>query len=97
MRKRYGCVKETAFNSMILRDEDVAPTICSGGCYLRFCDKTYLGDEDFRNVQTFPQDYDFCGANVQYVCGMSVPPNMMAHIATAIYEQWLKVVKEDKN
>jgi len=89
VRKRYGCTKETAFNHLILHDEDVAPTICSGGCYLRYFDKTYVSDEDFRNCQTFPQDYDFLDQSVQYACGMSVPPNMMAHIATTVYEQWL--------
>lgn len=26
----------------------------------------------------------------QYVCGMSVPPVMMANIATEVYEQWLR-------
>ena len=30
----------------------------------------------------------------QYVCGMSVPPVMMAHVADAIYTQWLKPIKE---
>ena len=57
---------------------------------IRLCDRVLLSDEDFRNVQTFPQDYDFCGNDVQYVCGMSVPPNMMANIATEVWEQWLK-------
>ena len=28
--------------------------------------------------------------NVQYVCGMSVPPVMMAKIAEQVYRQWLK-------
>ena len=54
--------------------------------YLSLC--FYLND--FVNCQSFPQDYDFNGNNVQYVCGMSVPPNMMANIATEIYEQWLR-------
>ncbi len=28
--------------------------------------------------------------NVQYVCGMSVPPVMMAKISEQVYQQWLK-------
>jgi DNA (cytosine-5)-methyltransferase 1 len=28
------------------------------------------------------------GESVQYVCGMSVPPVMMAHIAGEIERQW---------
>jgi len=37
-----------------------------------------MTDKDIISCQTFPQDYDFMGQNVQYVCGMSVPPVMMA-------------------
>ncbi len=47
-----------------------------------------LSDRDYINIQTFPQDYDFMGESVQYVCGMSVPPVMMAHIAGEIERQW---------
>ena len=50
-----------------------------------------FSEEELINVQSFPQDYNFMGNSVQYVCGMSVPPNMMANIATEIWEQWLKV------
>ena len=74
------------YGQIILSDERVAQCITSGGMFFRLCDRTKLRDEDFRNVQTFPQDYDFMGENVQYVCGMSVPPNMMANVATEIWE-----------
>lgn len=78
------------FGQAIVHDNRVAPTITSGGMFYRFYDRTRLSDEDFRNVQSFPQDYDFNGNNVQYVCGMSVPPNMMANVAMEVYNQWLK-------
>lgn len=78
------------FNNMIVSDNEVCPCLTSSACYFRLYDRKYLSDSDFVNVQTFPQDYDFCGNNVQYVCGMSVPPVMMAHIATQVWEQWLK-------
>jgi DNA (cytosine-5)-methyltransferase 1 len=68
----------------------VALTTTGGGTFIRAADKSYLSDGDFRNIATFPQDYDFCGNPPQYVCGMSVPPNMMANIATQIWHQWLK-------
>ena len=38
---------------------------------------------------TFPQDYNFLINNPKYIVGMSVPPVMMAQIATEIYNQWL--------
>lgn len=77
------------FSHIIVHDEQVCPTITSGGMFLRFCDKTRFADDDYRNVQTFPQDYNFKGQNEHYVCGMSVPPNMMANVAEEIWRQWL--------
>lgn len=41
-------------------------------------------------MQTFPQDYNFMDQDPKYICGMSVPPVMMAQIASSVYEQWLK-------
>ena len=43
-------------------------------------------------TQTFPEDYDFMDQEVNYVCGMIVPPVMMANIASEVYRQWLKYV-----
>ena len=51
-------------------------------------------DRDIKLIQTFPQDYNFCGQNVQYICGMSVPPVMMKKIAEKIKEQLLDKLKK---
>lgn len=88
--ERLAGEKNRYFTTKIFQDYRVAPTITYGGSMVRFCDKKLVTDEDFRNCQSFPQDYDFCGNSVQYVCGMSVPPNMMANIAMEVYDQWLK-------
>lgn len=86
-RRRFG--KEAFFTHYVLDDNKVANTLVSnGGIYRRF-DKKKCSDGDFIAMQTFPQDYDFCGNSVQYVCGMSVPPVMMAQIASEIKRQWL--------
>jgi DNA (cytosine-5)-methyltransferase 1 len=77
------------FTHKICHDNNVSSTVTAKGEFWRMCDVTKYTDEDYRNVQSFPQDYDFCDNKVQYVCGMSVPPNMMANIATEIYDQWL--------
>lgn len=82
--------KNCCFNHYIFHDERVAQSVTTGGEYYRAYDKTYLSDEDWKNIFSFPQDYDFNGSPVQYVVGMSVPPNMMANIATEVYKQWLK-------
>ena len=82
--------KETGFTNIIVADNVVCPTLISGGMSFRAYDRLNFSDDDCRNVSTFPQDYDFENASVKYVCGMSVPPNMMANIAGEIYNQWLK-------
>lgn len=78
------------FSHLIVNDASVCVTVTSAGQFYRYYDKKYFSDEDFRRVQSFPEDYDFCGNSVQYVTGMSVPPNMMANVAEEIYTQWLK-------
>lgn len=78
------------FNDRIVEDHVIAPTNTSGGMNVRYVDGEKYSDADYISTQTFPQDYDFGKESVQYVCGMSVPPVMMANIAAAIYEQWLK-------
>ena len=83
-------LKRTCFSVKIAHDHLVCPTIVSQSTFIRAFDKKKYSDLDFINVQTFPQDYDFGNESTQYICGMSVPPNMMAHIATKIWEQWLK-------
>lgn len=88
--ERIAGDKSKYFTSMILQDNLVAPTVTSGGTYVRYYDRKLLTDMDFINIQSFPQDYDLCGNNAQYVTGMSVPPNMMANIAQEVYDQWLK-------
>lgn len=74
----------------IVADEDIAPTVTSAGTDYRKCDKRRLSDVDFRNIQTFPQDYDFGDQMPKYVTGMSVPPVMMAQVSAEVYNQWLK-------
>lgn len=78
------------FSQIIVNDEQVCMTVTAAGSFYRFYDRMKFSPEDFRRVQSFPEDYDFCGNNVQYVTGMSVPPNMMANVAEEVYAQWLK-------
>lgn len=86
-RRLYG--KSRGFNCSIVWDDRVAPTITASGQLFRACDNMAFSDGDFIACQTFPEDYDFDGQNVQYVCGMSVPPLMMKKIAGGISAQWL--------
>ncbi|MBQ1790084.1 MAG: DNA (cytosine-5-)-methyltransferase [Oscillospiraceae bacterium] len=94
--KRFGEVakrlgeKENGFGRHLLWEYQVAPTIVSGDSYIRGKEKAYVSDADIVNIQTFPQDYDFTPESAKYICGMSVPPVMMAQVASEVYRQWLK-------
>lgn len=81
--------KGSGFGNAIFHDDDVAYTLISGGNTYRYCDAMCLSDLDCCGVQTFPQDYDFCEQSAKYICGMSVPPVMMAQVARQIERQWL--------
>lgn len=91
LRGRY-----TGFNNAIISDGDVCPTITASGSFYRMCDGMRLSEEDFVAAQTFPQDYQFLGQSPQYVCGMSVPPVMMAQIAQTVIQMWFSKKNENK-
>jgi len=80
--------KNSCFSSPYVKPEEVCSTLISSGAFLRWDVPAILSDRDLKIIQTFPQDYNFMGNSVQYVCGMSVPPLMMEKVARAICEQW---------
>lgn len=81
--------KNAGFSVPICADDRPIPTIKAGGSLFRGVDGLLFTDQDIINCQTFPQDYDFGKESVQYVCGMSVPPVMIANIAEEIKKQLL--------
>ena len=85
--------KYSGFNHSIIHDNEMCRTIAAHGRMFRYCDGLKFSDFDFINCSSFPQDYNFSGMRPQYMCGMSVPPNMMANIAAELYKQWLKQQK----
>ena len=80
--------KLSGFTSMIIDDNKVSNTVISTGNDYRAFDKLECSEEDYIRRQTFPLDYNFQKAGVKYVCGMSVPPIMMAQIINQILKQW---------
>lgn len=79
--------KPSGFNHRIVEDDCIADTLTASGCHFRYSDGFYFSFEDMKNVSSFPQDYDFCGKAPQFICGMSVPPVMMANLATEVARQ----------
>lgn len=73
--------------------DKVCPTLTAKrDSLLLFNQPRFLGQSEVCCISSFPQDYAFMGQLPHYVCGMSVPPVMMAQIATQIYEQWLRKI-----
>ena len=90
--------EKTKYQQSALVDKDmVHPTILAG--YRRKASPmpswgmNWLSDESVCKVSSFPTDYDFGDQKPYYVCGMSVPPVMIAQIASRVYEQWLSKIK----
>ena len=74
----------------LLQDDVVPNTLAANGDFYRGTEKTYLSNDDIRNIQTFPTDFVFPTdkrSDWQYICGMSVPPLMIKRIVTRLIEQ----------
>lgn len=87
--KRTENGKISCFNAIYIKPNKIPGTITANGQIVRYDKPGTLSNKDFITIQTFPQDYNFNGMNVQYVCGMSVPPIMMKKIAEQIKIQLL--------
>lgn len=81
---------EKCFNHKYLKECEVCTTLTSHReSNIVFSKPLYLSQSEVCNISTFPQDYNFCNQQPHYICGMSVPPVMMAQVASRVYEQWL--------
>lgn len=82
--------RNTGFTNVVYQDHLIPWTLTSNGSDYRACDGKKPTVQDYVSIQTFPQDYNFGTQSAKYVCGMSVPPVMMAQIASQIWSQWLE-------
>jgi DNA (cytosine-5)-methyltransferase 1 len=81
--------KCSGFNATIQYDENIMSTIDSASEMYRAFDRLHCTNLEFMKAATYPIDYNFNGTAPRYAIGMSVPPVMMAQIATRISKQWL--------
>lgn len=86
------CNKKGCFNDVFVKEDEVVPTVRSTKYLSLFSRPVYMSKNEVIKSCSFPSDYDFGGRNPLYICGMSVPPVMMAQIASRIYEQWLSKI-----
>ena len=87
--------KESNFGQSYVYNEKICPTLTAKeDSLILFEQPRFLGRSEVCCISSFPQDYDFLKQKPHYVCGMSVPPIMMAQISSRIYEQWLIPINE---
>ena len=87
--KRMGKNPNAQFQYKYLYMDKVSNTITAGECCVLFDKPRYRNYDELCDCGSYPKDYDFCGNKPHYLIGMSVPPVMIAQIATEIYNQWL--------
>jgi len=79
--------------SKVDRDKPL-PTITAhhdGGSYHHTIHRPLTKSENCKGG-SYPLDYDFLNLKHKYLIGMSVPPVMVAQIATEIYNQWMSKI-----
>jgi DNA (cytosine-5)-methyltransferase 1 len=88
--------KGSYFNSFKCCEKSVAPTVIASasasasGLY-HWKEPRHLSSEEYRHLQTFPNDYNPLDHEPIYIMGMSVPPFMMQRIADQIAIQFFGV------
>lgn len=86
--------KPSNFGQSYVYQNEVCWTLTSKECsIIHFDQPRSLSVKEVCCVSTFPLDYNFGKESPHYICGMSVPPVMMAQIASQVYEQWLSKIK----
>ena len=84
--------KINGFQSYIIHDDSIVPTIRSKPDIIDLAAKAYISKESIIRAQTFPIDFNFLNnsySNISYVCGMSVPPIMIKRIVNRMIENGL--------
>lgn len=86
------------FSQSYVYKHKVCPTLTGHeDSLIAFHKPRYLSHNEVRLMSSFPMDYDFGEEKCHYICGMSVPPVMMAQVASRVYEQWLSNIPQTEN
>lgn len=83
--------REGNFGQSYIYLDRPSPTLTAkSDCIIHFEQPRYASKDEVLKLSSFPKDYDFGGQSPFYICGMSVPPVMMAQVASRVQEQWLE-------
>ncbi len=86
---RMGKNPNAQFQYKYLYKNKVSNTITAKGLCVLFDRPRYRNYDELCECGSYPKDYNFGKNKPQYLIGMSVPPVMIAQIATEIYKQWI--------
>jgi len=65
-----------------------------GGIMLHYKEDGYCTDGEYKQMGTYPMDYNFGPMGAKYLIGMSVPPVMTAQIAHQLNLQWFRKLSD---
>lgn len=96
---REGCTPDgnSYFSYTKVHRDRPSPTICGGGkqvvvSLMHPVQERFLNNNEVIAISSFPTDYNYLGQRPSYLCSMSVPPVMMAQVATRIHREWLSKI-----
>lgn len=86
--------KENGFNDSFVYSDRVVKTINTEALdkFMLWDIPRRMNEREVALASSFPIDYDYSGEDVAFICGMSVPPVMMAQVASRVYDQWLSKI-----
>jgi DNA (cytosine-5)-methyltransferase 1 len=90
----YKHPKGSFFNTVKLAPDKIVPTITasSGAKLTHYLYPNEISKEALCLAGSYPQDYNFLDLDPKYLIGMSVPPVMIAQVATQVYNQLIKEI-----
>ena len=74
---------------MLIHNDKICPTFTRQDRTILYEEYRSINKNEACLVQSFPIDYNFVTKQWGYIIGMSVPPIMIAQIASQVYDQWL--------
>lgn len=91
---RAGRNPNSNFQDKFLYIDKVPNTVPAGDLCIPYDEPRRRSDSEILSCSSWPRDYDFKDEKVRYICGMSVPPVMMAQVASRVYDQWLSKIPQ---
>lgn len=86
--------KISMFNHSLIHRDRICPTMCATSAPTLYDYPRPLNGSERVSCATFPIDYECTFEQLIFLTGMCVPPVMIAHIADAIWNQWLRPIRE---